>query len=101
MTSDASKKRRLAPAWRAGLGVLAAVVLATAILARSDGALGRRSRSFAGGIARRIRALVHRMQEKTDRAGARVQDVVEVVAETADDLAHGPDQVPNDSSPSG
>jgi hypothetical protein len=31
------------------------------------------------------------MEEKTDRVGGRLQDVAEVVAETADDLAHGPD----------
>ena len=69
-----------------GLGVVAAVALTIAALARTDGALGRRSRSLAGGI----RVLFHRAEQKADRAGRHVQEAAEVVGETAIDLAHGP-----------
>jgi len=93
MTSDAPKLSRLTRAWRVGLGVVAAVALAIAAFARADGALGRRRRSLAGGIRRKIRALFHRAEEKADRAGRRVQDAAEVVGETAVDLAHGPGPV--------
>ncbi len=80
-------------AGRVGLGVVAAVALAIAALAQTDGALGRRSRSLTKGIRRGIRALLHRAEEKADRAGRRVQEAAEVVGETAVDLAHGPGPV--------
>ena len=89
-TSGAPKLRRFARAWRVALGVVVAGALAIAALARTDGALGRRSRSLAGGIRQEIRVLFRRGEEKADRAGRRVQEAAEVVGETAVDLAHGP-----------
>jgi hypothetical protein len=83
MTSDSTKPSRLT-VWWVGLGVAAAVALAIAASARTDGAERIRSQ---------LRALFHRAEKKADRTGQHVQDAAEVIGETAVDLAHGPDSL--------
>ncbi len=91
--SNVPKAGHRALAWRVGLGLAAAVALGIAVSARTWGALGPRSRGHADGIRPEIRRLFHRVEQKADRTGQRVQDAAEVVGETAADLAHGPDPV--------
>jgi hypothetical protein len=68
--------------------------LAIAAASRTDGAIGLWSRKLVDGIRRELRALRHRAEKKADRTGRNVQDAAEVIVETAADLAHGPDPLP-------
>jgi hypothetical protein len=45
-------------------------------------------------IRRELLAFRHRAKKKADRTGRNVQDAAEVIVETAADLAHGPDPLP-------
>jgi len=84
------KARYRALAWRVGLGVVAAAALAIAASARAKGSLRVRSRGLSVGIPRETRKLFHRVEQKVDRTGQRVQEAAEIIGETAADLVDGP-----------
>jgi hypothetical protein len=90
-TSDSTRPGRIASVWLVSLVVAAAVVVAIAASARTNGAVGLWSRRLVERVPREFRALFHRAEKRADRTGRHVQDAVEVIGETAADLAHGSD----------